>query len=143
MFLCQAAVMGGDRVVAQALAQVTRQALGQASGVDEYQRGAMLAGEHREPVVDQAPDIGGHDRAQWHRRYFQSQVALADMTDIDDGAGLSVANQKLRHALHRPLGRGQADTPQRPSWASWWPMPSSGASRLRRMSLDSALSGDT
>ncbi|MNL46495.1 hypothetical protein D3C87_1692140 [compost metagenome] len=59
-FLGQAAVVGGDGILAQALAQVPAQAFGQTSGVDEDQRGPVFPGEGGEAVVDQLPDIVGH-----------------------------------------------------------------------------------
>ncbi|MNP06045.1 hypothetical protein D3C76_980140 [compost metagenome] len=58
--LGQAAVVGGHRVLAQAFAQVAAQALGETSGVDEHQRGAVCAGEGGKSVIDQFPDIVGH-----------------------------------------------------------------------------------
>ncbi len=41
--LRQAAVVRGDDVVAEALAELVREAFGEAAGVDEHQRGAVLA----------------------------------------------------------------------------------------------------
>ncbi|MNG19082.1 hypothetical protein D3C84_1032020 [compost metagenome] len=65
-------MVGGDCLLAEALAQVPAQAFGQASGVDENQRGAVFAGEDGEAVVDQFPHIVGHHRRQRHRRYFDA-----------------------------------------------------------------------
>ena len=66
MFFRHAPVVRGDGMFAQALTQVPGHALGHAPGVDENQRGPMLAGQLCQPVIHQLPDIVGHDRAQWH-----------------------------------------------------------------------------
>ena len=44
-----------DLIFSDALAEMQRQALGQAAGVDEDQRGTMLHGQLGEAVVDFAP----------------------------------------------------------------------------------------
>ncbi|MNO99430.1 hypothetical protein D3C76_911990 [compost metagenome] len=111
--LGQAAMVRGDRLLAQPIAEVTGQALGQAPSVDEHQGRAVLAGQCRQAIVDQVPDIRGHDRAQRHWRDFDGQVSLARMTDVDDGTAALMADQKRCHALDRTLRRGQADAPER------------------------------
>ncbi len=108
-------MVGGHLVLAEALAQVAGQALGQPSGVDEHQGGAMLAGQGGEAVVDQVPDIVGHYRTQRHRRHLDGQVARTGMADVDDGAGSLVPNQELRYPLDGALRGRQSDAPQRSS----------------------------
>ncbi|MNH12516.1 hypothetical protein D3C79_720610 [compost metagenome] len=115
VFLGHAAVVRSHGIAAQALAQMAGQAFGQAPGVDEHQGGAMLAGQGRQTVVNQAPDISSHHRPEWHRRYFQAQVTGTGMADIDDGALARLACQKLRHPLDRSLRGRQADAPQCPA----------------------------
>ncbi len=104
----------GNRLLAQPVAEVAGDALGQAPGVDEHQGGAVFARQGGQAVIDQAPDIGGHHCTQRHWRHLDGQVALPSMADIDDCAGAAVADQKLRHPLDRALRGRQADAPQRP-----------------------------
>ncbi|MNE15475.1 hypothetical protein D3C80_1083850 [compost metagenome] len=106
-------MMCGYSLRAQAFAQVPGQALGQTAGIDEYQGGAVLAGQHGQTVIHQAPDIGGHDCVQWHGRHFQGQVAGAGMADVDNGAVPAPADQKLGHPFDRALCGRQANTAQR------------------------------
>ncbi|MNJ43634.1 hypothetical protein D3C77_386490 [compost metagenome] len=112
MFLGQAAVMRSHGRRAQAFAQVAGQAFGQAPGVDEYQRGAVLPGQRGQAVIHQLPDIVGHDGAQGHRRYLQGQVAGTRVADIDNRTVAAFAHQKVGHSLHGALGRRQANTAQ-------------------------------
>ena len=114
LFAGQTAVMRSDHLCTQPLGQVAGGALGQAPRVDEHQRGAMLASQCREAVVDQRPGIVAHHRLQRHRRHFQRQVAGAAMADIDDLARSLDADQKTRHRIDRLLRRRQADPHQRP-----------------------------
>ncbi|VVP47538.1 hypothetical protein PS732_05230 [Pseudomonas fluorescens] len=112
-FLGEAAVVRGHCVFAQAFAEVAAQALGEAAGVDENQRGAVLAGQFGEAIVDQLPNVVGHDGGQRHRRHLNAQIPWACMADINDVAGPIMADEKLRHGFHRFLRGGQADAGQR------------------------------
>ena len=76
----------GHRLLAQPLGQVTRGALGHATGVDEDQRGAVLAGELGEAVVDGVPGVVGHHRFERDGRDFDGEVARAGVAHVDDGA---------------------------------------------------------
>ena len=62
--LRQAAVVGGDDVVAEALAELVREPLGQAAGVDEHERGAVLADERGDAVEHVAHLLGRGDRLE-------------------------------------------------------------------------------
>ena len=84
--LGQTAVVSGHGGLAQALAQVPGQAFGQASGVDEYQGGAVFTGQLREAIVDQLPHVVGHHRRERHQRHFDRQVTGAGVADIHNGA---------------------------------------------------------
>ena len=53
--LRQAAVVRGDDVVAEALAELVREPLGEPAGVDEHERGAVLADERGDAVEHVAP----------------------------------------------------------------------------------------
>ena len=125
-FLGQAAMVRGDRGLAQALGQMPAGALGQAPGVDEYQGGAVLLGQFGQAFVDLVPGFVAHHRVQRHRRYFDGQIAGAGVADIDDMAGARwrlgrlggrqralTTEQKARYRLQRFLCGGQADAYQR------------------------------
>ena len=101
----QAAVVGGDPILAAPVRQVPGHAFGQPAGVDEHDRGAVTGRERGQPVVDLDPDLVGHDRLQRRRRQFQPEVPVADVALVDDLAGPAVrAGEKLHHGLHGPGG---------------------------------------
>ncbi|MCY1350371.1 hypothetical protein D9M69_366010 [compost metagenome] len=135
--LGQAAVVGGDRRLAEPLGQVAAGALGQAPGVDEHQRGAVFADQCGEAVVDGFPGLVAHHRLERHRRHLDGQVAGARMADVDDRAvaargldrqlepalparlfrgrqGRLAAEQEARDLVDRLLRGGQTDAQQRP-----------------------------
>ncbi|MCY1413349.1 hypothetical protein D9M71_287790 [compost metagenome] len=109
----QAAVVGRHCVAPQAFAQVARQPFSQASGVDENQRGAVLAGQLCQALIHQFPGIGRHHGAQWHLWYFDTQVTRPGMADVDDAAGPADAHQQMRDLFDGLLRGRQADTAQR------------------------------
>ncbi|MNI32171.1 hypothetical protein D3C73_860760 [compost metagenome] len=92
--LGQAAVVGRDGLFAQPLAQMPAQAFGQAPGVDEDQRGAVLPGKRGEAVVDQLPHVIGHHRRQRHRRHFYGQIPGTGVADVNDLAGAVASDQE-------------------------------------------------
>ena len=57
-----------------------------AARVDEDQRGAMLAHELGEPVVDLCPHLARHDRFERRRRHLEREIAPPRVTGIDDAA---------------------------------------------------------
>ena len=127
--LRHAAVVRGDVLRAEPLGQVARDALGLAAGVDEHQRGAMLAHELREAIVDLRPDLPGHHRFQRRGRDLELQIALAHVPGIDDGAvGAAVgaqvarADQEARHLLDGLLRGRQADARQLPAGERFEPL---------------------
>ena len=126
LLLGQAAVVGCDALMAQALAQVASKAFGQASGVDEYQRGAMRLCELGQTVVDQFPDIVGHYRSERHRWHFYSQVARPRVADVDDRAGPLRACKKLRNLSDGLLRGRQADAAQRADAQGLQPLQAQG-----------------
>ncbi len=117
--LGQAAVMRRHVLLAQALGEMPGHALGQAPRVDEHQRGAVLAHQLGQAVVDQLPDLVGHHRFQRRDRHLQRQVARSAVAAVDDGAvgGLRAvragADQEARHVLDGFLRGRQADALQR------------------------------
>src|SRR5215510_15612819 len=60
LLLGEAAVMRRDLILADALGELARHALGHPSGVDEDERGAMRLDQPRETVVDLLPDFSRH-----------------------------------------------------------------------------------
>ncbi len=98
---------------------MARDAFRMSAGVDEDERRAVLARELRETVIDLRPDIARHDCFERRRGHLDLQVALADVTGVDDGAigravgaQLSGADEKSRHLLDRTLGCREADARQ-------------------------------
>ena len=98
---------------------MTRDPLGLAAGVDEHERGAVLAHELGEAVVHLRPHLSGHHRLERCSRDLELQIALAGVPGIDDGAGgaaviaqVARANEKACHFLDGLLRGGQSDTAQ-------------------------------
>jgi hypothetical protein len=116
-FARQAAVVRGHALVAQALAEVARRALGHAPRVDEHQRGAVLAHQLRDALVDLLPLVVRHHRRQRRRRQFQRQVALLGVADVDQRAvGAAVAATfaaPTRKRATSSIGFCVADRPMR------------------------------
>ena len=109
----QAAVVRGDRTVAQPLGQRECGPLDQAAGVGEHERRAVGARQFRDPVVHLGPHFGRHDRFERRGRHLQRQIARAMKPLVDDRArGVAPADQEAGDQIHRPLGGGQADAPQ-------------------------------
>ena len=86
LLLGQAAVMRGDMLLADALAQVARDALDHAPRVGEDQGGAVLLDQPRELVVEVFPDLVRHDRFERRIRQHQRQIARANVAAVDDDA---------------------------------------------------------
>src|SRR3954452_22481782 len=82
--LRQTAVMRGDGVFAEAVAEVARDAFGHAARVDENQRRFVLDDELREAVVVVLPHLVRHDRLDFTARYFEREIDGAAMAFVDD-----------------------------------------------------------
>ena len=111
--LGQAAVVGGHHVVAEALAQLVGQPLGQPPGVDEDQRGAVLADQGRDAVQHVAHLLGRRHRFQLALGQLEGEVEVALMPDVDHRRQGPVADQQPADGLDRALGGRQPD-PHRP-----------------------------
>ena len=109
--LGHAAVMGGDRILAEAFRQLPRDALGHPARVDEDERRAMLARQRGDPIVDLRPDFRRHHRFERRGRDLQGEVALAHVARVDDFAfgAVASADQKPRHGFDRLLRRRKSD----------------------------------
>ena len=113
---CQAAVMRGDRIFANELAQMPRDALRQTPRVDEDQSGPMRHNQRGELCVDLLPHFEGHDGFERRTGELDGKVHLALMPDIDDpAAGCRIpvgvvptgANQEVSHVFDRVLRGGE------------------------------------
>lgn len=117
VLLRQAAVMRGDRVLAEPVGEMARHALGGAARVDEHQRRAMRGREPGDAVVHLFPHIGRHHRFERHVRQLQREVALARVAGVDDRAVARrvgrPADQEARDRVDRLLRGGQPDARQR------------------------------
>jgi hypothetical protein len=111
----------GHRVLAEALAEVTRGALGHAARVDEDQRGAMQQHQLGHARIDLVPLLVGHHRAQRLRRQLEGEVAFLGIADVDDLAvGHAAMHVPRAHEEARDLFDGllrgrQADARERPA----------------------------
>ena len=102
----EAAVVRQDGVFAEALREMMRHALGQAARVDEDKRGAVLADELGDAVVDLAPHFVGGDGAELVARDFDGQFHRAAVADVDDRG---VVAQERGDILDGLDGGGEAD----------------------------------
>src|SRR5262249_19768387 len=85
-FLGEAAVMRGDILVADDLREMSSDALGHTPRVDEHERRAMLLRQFGETRVDLFPDVARHHRLERRGRNLDGEVAMADVSRIDDRA---------------------------------------------------------
>ena len=99
--LGQAAVMRGDRVLAEALAQVPRHALGQPPRVDEHQRRPVRAHEVGEAVVVLLPDLVRHHRFERGLRQLELQIDRAPVSFVHDRAVAVRADEEARDGFDR------------------------------------------
>ena len=105
----QAAVVGGDGLGAQPLAQVQRHALDQAARVDEHQRRLVLARQRGDPIVELGPLLVGAHRAQLVLRHLTARSRSRRWpTSTMSGSGRS-AHEQARRDLERPHRRRQPD----------------------------------
>ena len=82
--LRQAAVVRGDDVVAEALAELVREPLGQPAGVDEHERGAVLLHERGDAVEHVAHLLGRRDRLELAVGQLEREVEVALVAGVDD-----------------------------------------------------------
>ena len=82
--LGEAAVVGGDDVVAQALAELVGEPLGEPAGVDEHERRAVLEHERGDAVEHVAHLLGGGDGLELAVGQLQREVEVALVAGVDD-----------------------------------------------------------
>ena len=103
--------MGGDAALAEPLAEVVRDPLGEPARVDEDERGPVRPDERGEPVVDLAPLLVGRDRLELAVGELDREVERAAVAEVDDLAGRGAvgrsrrarADEEPRDRLDRPL----------------------------------------
>ena len=116
--LGHAAVMRGDRVLAQTLREFARDPLGHAARVDEDERRAVALDQLCEAAVDLGPDLVRHHRFERGIGDFDAKVARALVAGVDDRhvrrrpAARSGAGEKAGNGLNRVLRRREPDAQQ-------------------------------
>ena len=112
--LRQAAVVRGDHVVAEPLAELVREPLGEPAGVDEHERGAVLAHELGDPVEHVVHLLGRGRPPRARRRAARAARSRSRWWPASTiaGSGRSPTSSRA-DGLDRALGRRQPD-PGRP-----------------------------
>src|SRR5215471_5365511 len=118
LLLGEAAVMRRDLILADALGELARRALGHPPRVDEDERGAMRLDQPRETAVHLLPDLSRHHGLERRVRDLEREVAGAAMAGIDNGAvdaggvGRARADEETSHRLDRLLRGGETHAQQ-------------------------------
>ncbi len=113
-FLREAAVVGCHHVVAQVLPQLMCQALGEPTGVDEHEGGAVLADQHGDALEHIGQLLGRRHRLQLPLGQLESQVEIPLMADIDHRWQRAVTDEQAAHRFDRALGGRQPDAHRAP-----------------------------
>ena len=113
-FAREAAVVAGDALLAEAVAQVVGDALGEGAGVDEDQGGVVLDDQVGEAVVDVVPLLAGGDGFEVGGGRLDGEVQIALMAEVDGDAGARVAlivgaGEEGGEFVDGALGGGEAD----------------------------------
>ena len=108
----EAAVVRGDDVVAEARAELVREPLGEPAGVDEHERGAVLADERGDAVEHVAHLLGRRDRLELALGELEREVEVALVAGVDDDRQRTVAHEQPADGLDRTL-RGRQPDPVR------------------------------
>ena len=112
LFFREAAMVRGDVLVAQSVAQAARQPFGQPTGIDEDQRGPVGLDQGRHAIVDVAGGLAREHSFQRQVRQFDGKIQLAAMAGVDD-ATVTAPSQEMGDGLDGVLGGGQADAVER------------------------------
>ena len=108
--LREAAVVRGDDVVAEPLAEQVREAFGETARVDEHERRAVLGDELRDPVEDVGHLLGGRDGFELTVGQLEREVEVALVPAVDDRREVAITDEQARDRLDGTLRRGQPDT---------------------------------
>ena len=109
----QAAVVRGDRAVAQPLTELVGEPFREPAGVHEHERGAVLTDELGDAVEHVAHLLGRGDGFELALGQFQREIEVALVTGVDDLGDGARADEQPRHRLDRALGRGESDALRR------------------------------
>ena len=101
--LRHAAVMCGDGLFAETIAELARDAFGHAPGVDEDERRAVFRDELSQPRIKFRPHLVRHHRLERRSWNLQAQIALTLMSRVDD------RNLRGRLAVRRGAGEEMGD----------------------------------
>jgi hypothetical protein len=116
--LGETAVMRGDHVLADTLAEQMGDALGEPPGVDEHKRGPMRQHVGGDAVENLRQLLGRSHRLQLAVRKLDGEVEIAPVTGVDDDAPRAAlgtralgagADQEPGNALDGALRRGEPD----------------------------------
>ena len=107
--LGEAAVVRGDDVVAETLAELVREAFGQPPGVHEHEGGAVLEDERGDAVEHVRHLLGTRDRLELTFRQLDREVERALVPAVDDRGERPIADQQPGDGLDRALRGGEAD----------------------------------
>ena len=112
--LREAAVVRGDRAVAQALAELVGETLRQPAGVHEHERGVVLADEIGDALDHVAHLFGRRDRFELALGQLEREVEVALVAGVDDLGRGPRPDEEARHGLDRALRGRQPDALRRP-----------------------------
>ena len=123
--LRQAPVVGGHHIVAQPLAELVGQPLGQAAGVDEHDRGAMAGDVLGDPVEHAGHLVGRGHRLELAVGELDRDVERPPVAGVDDRAAGRPSGRPVptSSAATTSIGFCVADRPTRAggtaqTWAS-------------------------
>ncbi len=102
-------MVGGDDVVAQALAELVGEPLGEPAGVDEHERRAVLEHERGDAVEHVAHLLGGGDGLELAVGQLQREVEVALVAGVDDRGEGAITHEEAPDRLDRPLRRREPD----------------------------------
>jgi hypothetical protein len=110
MLFGETAVMRRDVLLADAVREMPRRALGEPPRVHEHERGAVRAHELGEPVVKLDPNLVRHDGLERRRRELEREIARAHVTFVDHRArDVGSAREERGERVDRLRGSRDAD----------------------------------
>ena len=105
--------MTADRVFAKQFAQLMRQSFGQSTRVDEDQCCPVRIDQFDDPRIDFGPLFVHANSPQIAGRYFDPQIQLSHMSDVENGGRIAVgSDKKAGNLVHRTLCGRQSDALQ-------------------------------
>ena len=107
----QTPMMRRHRIVAQPLAEMTREPLRQPPRVHEDQRGLMRFDQLRQPIVVLLPDLVRHHRVERRARHLEAEIHVAAMTFVHHRASgrARFHSRRFRFRRRRSTFAGDVD----------------------------------